>query len=178
MATSLTIASCNTKRKAQQAQTNTTTQVPPSEEVQQVPLTGAKRMLRPIVIYATRNDYNNLVPVNLSADRETIESFPARSDIKQGDQLATPIVLSDGLLYDQRGIGVNTAFLSLTYEAYSQLEHEPTIEMLKGLLLDKDPLTFLAVCNRDYLQEESVTALNDYIKKGLPGAQILIDKRK
>lgn len=142
------------------------------------PIGSDSKMLRPIVIYATRADYSNLVPVTLDDAKQQIIAYPSRSDLRYGDnEYSTPIALENGLLYDRRGISSNTAFLKITYSDYCSLPSDPSPVTLFEQIIDSDPLIFLAICNREYLQDTSITAIKEYIKKGLPGANIIIDKR-
>lgn len=145
--------------------------------IEQEPLGFNSKMLRPIVIYATRADYSALVPVTLDASGSSIASYPSRNDLKQGEGFTSPIPLDGGYLYDRRGLSPHSAFLSISYEYYTSLEEDPSPSWLSRLILDKDPFTFLAICNREELKDESPSSLNTYINKGFPGARILIDKR-
>lgn len=100
----------------------------------------------PVLVYKTKSDYNNLVPVILSDDKTKILSYPHPGDIKSGNSSPLPDVLNNGYLLDNRGIGKNVAFLKITYEEYAKLEAAPDIQELFKLLLDKDPLTELCNC--------------------------------
>jgi len=97
------------------------------------------------IIYKTKSDYYNLVPVTLSEDRSKIIAYPHPSDLRKGDGLAKPTVLADGYLLDNRGINQNVAFLRYTYEEYSKIKDIPSIEELYMNIIDKDPL--LEICN-------------------------------
>jgi len=99
----------------------------------------------PIWVYKTKKDYRNYVPVLLSADKSRIVSYPAPADLLDGATLRKPLQLKDGYLLDQRGIGVNVAFLNLTYEEYASLPEAPSKKVLLELIQDADPL--LELCN-------------------------------
>ncbi len=131
-------------------------------------------MLPPIVIYKTRADYRHLVPIQISEAGEVL-SFPSASDLGTPNHYAYPVELADGFLWDQRGVGLRSVFLDLTYEEYAALEH-PSTDMLLRHVRDKKPFTFLAVCDRRYLQDETADGLNRYIAQGMPGANILINE--
>jgi hypothetical protein len=99
----------------------------------------------PVLVYKTKRNYNNLVPILLSDDGKTIISYPHPKDLIVGSGYPLPTILNDGYLIDNRGIGRNVAFLSITYEEYSKLENVPNIEELYKLIIDKQPL--LELCN-------------------------------
>jgi hypothetical protein len=99
----------------------------------------------PVLVYKTKRNYNNLVPILLSDDGKTIISYPHPKDLIVGSGYPLPTILNDGYLIDNRGIGRNVAFLSITYEEYSKLENVPNIEELYKLIIDKEPL--LELCN-------------------------------
>ena len=98
----------------------------------------------PVLIYKTKKNYNDLVPVLLS-DGKTIISYPHPKDLIVGNGYPLPTVLHGGYLIDNRGIGKNVAFLSITYEEYTKLKNVPSIEELYKLIIDKDP--FIELCN-------------------------------
>lgn len=117
----------------------------------------------PIIIYKTSNNYFNNVPVTLSADKSEIVSYPDIRDIYYKEDLATPTKLVRGFLLDNRGIGVNSAFLKYTYEDYSQLSVTPSPDILYSLIIDKDPFKeiYNMFCERDTAE------INKLIKSGL-----------
>ena len=98
------------------------------------------------LIYKTKKDYSNLVPVLLSEDKTIIVSFPHPSDLIVGDGYSRPTVLNKGYWLDNRGIGKNVAFLKFTYKEYSELKEVPSLEKLQSLIVDDDPLTELCDC--------------------------------
>jgi hypothetical protein len=98
------------------------------------------------IVYKTKKDYYNLVPVLLSDDKTEIISYPHPIDIKVGDTYVTPTKLNEGYLLDNRGIGKNVAFLNMTYEQYSKLDRVPTLEELQNMIVDKNPLEVM--CTR------------------------------
>jgi len=96
-----------------------------------------------VLIYKTKADYSKNVPVTLSDDKTTIVAYPAPQDIYFNGQLAYPTKLVRGYWLDNRGIGPNTAFLSLTYEEYAKLSQNPNPADLYNMIIDKDPITHL-----------------------------------
>jgi hypothetical protein len=98
------------------------------------------------IVYKTKSDYNNLVPVILSEDKTKIISFPHPSDIKIGDAFTTPTILNDGYLLDNRGIGQNVAFLKYTYEEYANFKTLPSVNDLYESIIDKNPIVEMCNC--------------------------------
>jgi hypothetical protein len=112
----------------------------------------------PVLIYKTKEDFNDKVPIMLSADGKSIVSYPDIRDVYFGGELAYPTALANGYLLDNRGIGLNVAFMDYTYEQYSKLEQTPTPEELIKHIIEKDPLLelFSCVCVKDtnYLNQK------------------------
>lgn len=122
----------------------------------------------PVIVYKTRADYNDKVPVLLSADFKTIVGYPDPMDLKDGEGgLMLPVGLRDGYLLDNKGIQVNTAFLSISYQDYAALTVIPSLDSLNSLIIDRTPFTEIWNCgSRAYLPQNSKDALNKMIKNG------------
>lgn len=116
-----------------------------------------------VIVYKTRNNYNDLVPVELSADKTKIISYPDPKDVQA---LPKPTELANGYLLDRRGIGKNAAFLKMTYEAYAQLPSAPSLDSLQSWLLDKNPLLEIYDCGQRYHDEDLEAKLNALIQSG------------
>lgn len=101
---------------------------------------------KPTIVYKTKADYRDKVPILLSEDGKTVLSYPAPNDLFIGDELAQPIELYDGYLLDRRGIGPRVAFLDISYMAYARLPKAPSLKDLMGMLLETDPLTACYDC--------------------------------
>lgn len=127
---------------------------------------GEARALPPCIIYKTKADYRNQVPVSLSADRTMITSYPDVADLKAQGKAAYPQALSDGFWLDNRGIGPDVAFLSLTYDDYASRNKTPDAKELFKLLLDKDPLVEMYQCGNRYQYRDIVSELNERIDSG------------
>jgi hypothetical protein len=93
------------------------------------------------IIYKTKADYSKNVPVTLSEDKSHILSYPAPQDVYFHGILAYPTALAKGFLLDNRGLSVNSAFISLTYEEYAKLPAAPAPDELYKMIIDKDPFT-------------------------------------
>ncbi|MBK8339453.1 MAG: hypothetical protein IPK99_05330 [Flavobacteriales bacterium] len=99
-----------------------------------------------VLVYRTKGDYRELVPVMLSADRSKIVSYPHPSDLKGADGLSLPQDLGKGYLLDKRGIGLSTALLKMRYADYAKLDQAPALADLTAMIVDKDPLLELCDC--------------------------------
>lgn len=120
-----------------------------------------------VILYKTKKDYRKLVPVELSADRKQVLSYPAPQDLKTGGALALPVLLHKGYLLDKRGIGAHTAFTKYTYEEYSKLKELPSAGALMKKLADKNPMVVLYDCGARDSTNSTVKALNRLIDQNL-----------
>ncbi|MCX6351967.1 MAG: hypothetical protein NTX03_08900 [Bacteroidetes bacterium] len=106
------------------------------------------------LVYKTKADYQNLVPVILSDDKLEIISYPDPKDVAMNP---VPTQLNKGYLLDNRGIGINVAYLKLTYPEYANLKALPSLKELYTLIIDKDPLLELCDCgNKTALKKPSL----------------------
>ena len=119
----------------------------------------------PVIIYKTKKDYSQLVPVGLSPDKKSLQSFPAPGDVYYNGMLAMPLPLSNGYLLDQRGIGPDVAFLSITYQQYSVLKKTPPADSLLKLVIDADPILEMYDCGSRYTYSDLVPELNAKLKE-------------
>jgi hypothetical protein len=95
----------------------------------------------PVVVYKTRENYFDKVPVTLSADGKTIVAYPAQNDLMREGKFSYPTQLNDGYLLDNRGITPNTAFLRFSYEDYYNMDNVPNAQRLMNYILDAKPFT-------------------------------------
>src|SRR5207248_199510 len=100
----------------------------------------------PAIVYMTRGDYSDKVPVMMSEDRKTILSFPDLADLRRDSLKSLPVQLVNGYLLDNRGIGPQVAFLRLNYDEYAGLKQPPTPDQLISNLLDTDPIVEMYNC--------------------------------
>lgn len=120
-----------------------------------------------VLIYKTKQDYSQLVPITLSADKSTIASYPHPWDLYTSNSLAKPVKLKNGYFLDNRGINGNTAFVKFTYEVYTSLSVPPKTEELFKNIIDNDPITELWDCGpkTNYTNiEKQINKLIDYNK--------------
>ncbi len=124
--------------------------------------TRGTRALPHVIIYKTRADYNNKVPVSLTTDRTSIANYPAPADLKTGSAFALPVLLHKGYLLDKRGVDANSVFTGYTYKEYAALNEVPSPEELMKSVKDKDPLVALYDCGTD---RKTVAELNKIIDR-------------
>lgn len=118
------------------------------------------------IIYQTKMDYSKLVPVILSDDKKSIESYPDIKDIYFNENLAYPTQLHKGFLLDNRGINANVAFIKLTYEEYSKLSKTPSQEELMKMIIDAQPIVSMYSCGLRSSYQDIGKELNTKIDIG------------
>lgn len=96
-----------------------------------------------VLVYRTKIDHADHVPVLLSADHTRIISYPAPTDLKTANGLPVPTPVGQGYLLDNRGISRDVAYLGITWAEYAALPEAPALEKLDALIIDRDPLTEL-----------------------------------
>jgi hypothetical protein len=119
-----------------------------------------------VLVYKAKGHHSNLVPVQLSDDRKTVVSFPDPSDIQTGSSAHAelPVSLHNGYWLDKRGIGLNTAFINMTYAEYAQLKSAPEPDVLFKMIAGENPVTELCDCGVR-VKKYSVKQLNQLIDK-------------
>ena len=121
----------------------------------------------PQIIYKTRKDYSQNVPVQMNKEKTKITGFPAPSDIQIKGELQTPIQLDKEFLYDRRGVSLNTVFLKITYKEYSKLKKAPSVDEMMNMIIDKNPMVELYYCP-ELKKNSDAEILNELIKEGFP----------
>ena len=116
-----------------------------------------------LIVYRTKSNYNNLIPVTLSEDKSHIVSYPHPSDVIGDGNYTLPIQLNGGYLIDYRGINRNTAFLNITYKDYANLNRVPSTIDLYKIIIDKNPFLELCNCGNRYLFTNIEDELNQLI---------------
>lgn len=142
-------------------------------KMEQVSVMNESSIRKPVIVYKTRADYSNYVPVILSEDKSVIVSYPSLRDVFYENRLATPTKLQDGYLLDNRGITVNSGFLDMTYTEFSELSDTPSPVELKKRLLDRDPFLEIWLCGDRDAMKDPVAELNKLISSGFPGCKRL-----
>jgi hypothetical protein len=133
--------------------------------------TGTANVSAQLVVYKTTNDYLNLVPVIMNEERTKIVSYPAPTDVSYEGKLATPSVLKNGYLLDNRGINENVVFLSFTYEEFSKLKEAPSLEVMMSKIVDKYPLKELIFCGEKTNFKNIIDEVNVLIDNGFTGCR-------
>lgn len=141
----LLFAGCHEKKEVAQTTAATTTPSAGAGQLSQATATGVAATAH-VLVYRTKDDHKDNVPIMLSEDRKTILSYPHPKDLRTSTGLAVPIELENGWLLDRRGIGMNTAFLGMTYTEYAALEDAPSLAELDAAITDRDPLVDLCDC--------------------------------
>ena len=131
-----------------------------------ISLNSVVKAMPSVIIYKTKKDYSQHVPVGLSKDKMKIVSYPAISDVKVGGEYPYPTRLEDGYLLDNRGIAENVAFLSYTYEEYAALPATPSVSILMEKIIDKDPLIEIHRCGNRSQYNDLIKELNELIRSG------------
>jgi hypothetical protein len=119
---------------------------------------------QPVLVYKTKADYNNFVPVILSDDKASIINYPHPQDLRTGSGYPLPVFLNKGYLLDKRGIGKNVAFIKITYEDYAKLDNAPSLKTLYDLIIDNDPLTELCNCGVKSAFTDQTKQINQLIE--------------
>ncbi len=137
-----------------------------AKEEKKPAIAGANVASPPVIIYKTKKDYRDLVPVVLNKEKTRIVSYPAPSDVISGREMMTPRMLEGGFLLDKRGISENVAFLRLTYNEYSKMKKVPSTSELLKMVIDNDPISEMYKCGRVGDYKELERELNQMIKQG------------
>lgn len=156
-------AGCHEKKEVAQTTATTTTPTAGAVQLSQATATGVAATAH-VLVYRTRTDHHDKVPIMLSADRKTILSYPHPKDLRAGDGLSLPVELEDGWLLDRRGIGMNVAFLGTTYTEYAALENAPSLAELEASITDREPLTDLCDCGPRSVFTDPAAQINSLIQ--------------
>jgi hypothetical protein len=127
----------------------------------------------PLLIYKTRNDYSQNVPIILSENKQIIEQYPAPKDLKKGDVLALPDALPNGYWLDNRGVNARVAFLKYTYAEYAALNNAPTLEELLAAILDANPIVELYSCGNRLRMDNPLAEAKRIVLEGFKNCERL-----
>jgi len=136
----------------------------------------ANAMLEPtphLIVYKTKANYNDLVPITLSDDNSEMISFADPTDIYRRNpdtgkkELPYPIKLNQGYLL-RYGLSSNAAFLDVTYEEYSSLDSASykkfiSLDMVKNK--DYDPFLEMYDCG-EWQSKDDIERINNFINQG------------
>ncbi len=118
------------------------------------------------LVYKTKTDHANHVPVILSDDKARIISYPHPKDLRTANGYPTPTAVGKDYLLDNRGIGLNVAYLDMSYEQYAALEEAPSMEKLEASIIDRDPLTELCECGRKAEFKDPAKEISAWVEAG------------
>lgn len=125
----------------------------------------AAERTRPLMVYRTKQDLHDKVPVGLSEDRQHILSYPQPTDLLLDGKLRLPTKLAKNHWLDNKGVGLNTGFLRMTYAEYSALREAPPLAEMEAMLMDRDPLESLCDCGARGAMVDPVKEINGLLKK-------------
>lgn len=100
----------------------------------------------PVIVYKTRQDYRDKVPVLMNMEKTLIVAYPAPGDLYFEGRPSLPVTLEDGYLLDNRGLSPNSAFLKISYKEYAAMTGPPDPGELLKNILDTDPFTEMYHC--------------------------------
>lgn len=127
------------------------------------------------IIYRTRGNYNQLVPIRLANEKTVIARIPIIEEIKAMKEEIEPIVLNNGFLLDRANININSAFIDMTYEDYADLKEVPELSKFFKLIIDDEPFVDFYECENNFTIEE-INLLIDEHKLAEKCNQLVIKK--
>lgn len=128
---------------------------------------GMAERTRPLMVYRTKQDLHDKVPVGLSEDRQHILSYPQPKDLLLDGKLRLPTKLAKNHWLDNKGVSLNTGFLRMTYAEYAALQEAPPLAEMEAMLMDRDPLESLCDCGLRGTMADPVKEINGLLKKNL-----------
>ncbi|MDF1570258.1 MAG: hypothetical protein P1P82_01415 [Bacteroidales bacterium] len=111
----------------------------------------------PIIIYKTKDDYQNFISVQLSKDGSKITAIPDPETIRE----QVPIPLENGYLY-KRMIG--DVYLSITIDEYADPNFDMNPNELLKHILDKEPYLEKYQCCKCVVSPDT-SVLNNLIRE-------------
>lgn len=133
-------------------------------EIIQTPIVSNENDRAHLIVYKTKANYDNYIPIILSENKTEIISYPAPSDvISAANKFLKPTLLNNGYLLDNKGINRNVAFVKITYEEYAKLQNVPTLKDLYSLIVDKDPLIEIYDCGIRTELVDDIIKINNLI---------------
>ena len=121
--------------------------------------------LKNVVVYKSKSDYSNNVPIMYSKELGSIISYPAPTDVERFKELK-PIELSEGYLLDQIGVNLRTVYLEYSLDEYSEFREAPSLETMTKKILEYSPFVELYDIGQPNEKNNSIDKLNKLIKSG------------
>jgi hypothetical protein len=119
------------------------------------------------IIYKTKGDFSNNIPVIMNSERTRIVWYPTKEDLKYDGKITRPVVLKKGYLLDNNRINENVAYLSFTYEQYFNFKQMPSDSLMMKYLLEKYPLTEMYDCGVRNEYRDLIAEINVLIDRDL-----------
>lgn len=127
-----------------------------------LPIVGSAPIAMPkALLYKTSGNYNDKVPVQVSADSGQLISFPAPTDIPANPE---PIRLVYGWLLSPVGVSANSVFTRWTYAEYRALAAPPSPDEILAAIIPGAKVTM--TMQAPMTQSEALadtTAVNEFI---------------
>lgn len=121
-----------------------------------------------IIVYKTRKDFSDRVPVVISSDGNKLTSYPDPVDIRAVGLVAKPVRLNKGFLLSTYGIGLRTRFLKLTFEKFGKLERTPGSQELLEQTDRNYPFLEICDCGTTNRNKDSlIVKINEWIDHDL-----------
>jgi hypothetical protein len=125
--------------------------------------TYAQNALPHVHVYKTKKDYSALVPVQLSADKSKIVSYPSPQDVRASMSHSKPVRLHKGYWLDRMGVNLNTAYVKITLAAYAKMATAPSVDEMYQMIVDKKPMKTVCDCGVRNAKNTDPAALNKLI---------------
>lgn len=132
-------------------------------------LTNSGSALPHLIIYKTKSDLYDKVPVILSSGKESIISYPDKNDISYNGNYRLPTRLKKDYLLDNQGITINTAFLSISYYQYEKIDKINPLQLYNAII-DNDPFETIYDCG-PINSYHSLKDVNAIIESNFSGCQ-------
>ncbi len=122
-----------------------------------------KGITKRVIIYKTKFNYYNFVPVTMNKEKTEIMSYPAKEDLVLDSMFTLPIPLEGAFMLDKRGINSQSAFLNLPYLEYYLMKEIPRVDSLMTMIKDSDPFEEIYDCGSATDYSDLVKELNQKI---------------
>lgn len=94
-----------------------------------------------IVIVKLDPKHANLVPIRLSADKQSVAYYPSPTDVITDGVLLLPTALKNGYYLDNLGLTESTCFLKVTLDEYSKRKEPYSQAEMLSMVISYFPIT-------------------------------------
>lgn len=169
----LIVISCSTTKKNVEENTNGREEVAELTTIKDRPLSDV-HYIPHAVVYKTNGNFNDNVPIQVSADGKTLISFPAPTDLNSS---SLPLVLTEGWLLDRRGVSVDTRFTSYKYSNYESLSSAPSVtDLLHSIIPNARIVEMIELPITTNEAVNDTTKVNQLIKNGFVNCKIIMSQ--